>query len=248
MKYLIGNWKMNGLRSDIGFCHDILANLPDKNLFTFGFAPPITLLSDFTKAFEGSGILVGAQNCHYADGGAHTGEISSRMIRDINADFVLIGHSERRRDNHETSSQIARKARAVCEAGLMPIICVGEFLEKRTTGGAIEFVINQLSRSLPATDMHDIPFMVAYEPIWAIGTGQTAEKHDIEEMHAAIRLFLQNRLGNVGRNIPLLYGGSLTEKSASILSLTNVDGGLVGGASLKAKTFLSITKAFEKNS
>ena len=243
-KYLIGNWKMNGLKADQAYCQDLLKAAEGLADIEWGVCPPATLLSDFVRAFEGSAIKVGAQDCHDQAKGAYTGDVSPEMLKDIGVQYVILGHSERRRDHYETSSQVARKVAAALDEGLVPVVCVGEFLEKREAGNAIEYVANQLARSLPSRALKASDIMIAYEPVWAIGTGKAAASSDIEEMHAELRNALVTRFGDEGAGIKLLYGGSVSAEKADILSLANVDGALVGGASLTVDGFVGIAKGY----
>jgi triosephosphate isomerase (TIM) len=205
--------------------------------------PPATLLHRLVEAVEGSFVLVGGQDCHPKASGAHTGDVSAEMIADAGATLVICGHSERRTDHAETSPQVAAKAEAALAAGLEPIICVGETLALRQAGEAVPFVLNQIRESLPAS-LSGKAFNVAYEPLWAIGTGHTASVDNIVEMHAAIRAELVVLFGEQGQVVPILYGGSVKPENAhEILSAPDVGGALVGGASLKAKDFLAIVEA-----
>jgi triosephosphate isomerase len=205
--------------------------------------PPATLLHRLVEAVEGSFVLVGGQDCHGASSGPHTGDISGEMIADAGATLVIVGHSERRTDHKETCQQVAAKAEAAVAAGLEPIICVGESLAQREAGEAVAFVIEQLHNSLPPS-LSGKAFNVAYEPLWAIGTGHVASVENIVEMHAAIRAELVSLFGEQGRAIQILYGGSVKPENArEILAAAEVGGALVGGASLKAKDLLAIVQA-----
>ncbi|WEJ56653.1 triose-phosphate isomerase [Devosia sp. FJ2-5-3] len=242
---IAGNWKMNGLTSSL----EELSAL--AQLLTMGEAPravvvvcpPATLLAAVAAQGASSGIMAGGQNCHVEASGAHTGEISAGMLADVGAQFVIVGHSERRADHHETDDIVRAKAEAAIGAGLKPIICVGETEAERDAGQAESVVAAQLAASVPeAAGQHEV--IVAYEPIWAIGTGRTPSNEDIRQMHAAIRDRLVERFGERGAQIRILYGGSLKPVNArDILSIENVNGGLVGGASLLAKDFYTIISA-----
>lgn len=203
--------------------------------------PPATLLAAVAAQGASSGILAGGQDCHYDAEGAHTGDISATMLADAGAQFVIVGHSERRADHNETDDIVRAKAESAMGAGLRPIICVGETEAQRDAGEAEEVVGAQLAASIPdAAEQHEV--IVAYEPIWAIGTGRTPSLDEIASMHAAIRARLVERFG-VGRGgtIRILYGGSLKPHNArEILNVAHVNGGLVGGASLLAKDFYTI--------
>jgi triosephosphate isomerase len=190
-------------------------------------------------ALLGSGVAVGAQDCHAADQGAHTGDISAPMLRDAGATFVIVGHSERRADHGESDAVVRGKAEAAARAGLAPIVCVGETGPERDAGQAQDVVGRQLAASLP----DGFTGIVAYEPVWAIGTGKTPTAADVASMHAFIRGTLEERFGNRGAALRILYGGSVKPANAAeLLSVPNVDGALVGGASLKADDFLAICR------
>jgi triosephosphate isomerase len=242
LKQLIaGNWKMNGLqssRAEIAALKAGLKTLPA--LPEIVVCPPATLLHAFAADITGTSILLGGQTCHPAISGAHTGDISAEMLKDIGAAYVILGHSERRADHRETSAQVASQAHAAWRAGLSAIICIGESEAERTAGRTEAVLAEQIAGSLPdlATPENTA---VAYEPIWAIGTGKTASRADIETAHAFIRTRIEARSGAAGRGIRLLYGGSVKPSNAKeILSARGVDGVLVGGASLKAVDFLQI--------
>jgi triosephosphate isomerase len=242
---IAGNWKMNGLTSSL----EELSKL--AQLLTTGEAPravvvvcpPATLLAAVAAQGASSGIMAGGQDCHSEASGAHTGDISAGMLADAGAQFVIVGHSERRADHHETDDIVRVKAEAAIGAGLKPIICVGESEAQRDAGEAESVVAAQLAASVPeAAGQHEI--VIAYEPIWAIGTGRTPSNEDIRQMHANIRAKLVERFGDRGAQIRILYGGSLKPVNArEILSIENVNGGLVGGASLLAKDFYTIISA-----
>ena len=242
---IAGNWKMNGLRGSL----DELAAL--ASLLTTGEAPraivvicpPATILSDVVHQGSTAGILAGGQDCHAQSHGAHTGDISAGMLADAGAQYVIVGHSERRADHGETDADVCAKAEAAIGAGLTPIICVGESEAQRDAGSAEQIVAAQLAKSIPdAASLHEV--IVAYEPIWAIGTGRTPTIQDIARMHAAIRQELTARFAEKGPDIRILYGGSLKPQNArEILAVENVNGGLVGGASLLAKDFYTIISA-----
>ncbi len=210
--------------------------------------PPATLLSEATGAAEGTAIATGGQDCHARKAGAFTGELSAEMLRDAGASYVILGHSERRQYQGETDAAVAEKVTAACAERLKPIVCVGETEEVRDAGSAEQFVTKQLSSSLPTdfpTDMGPEELAVAYEPVWAIGTGRTPTSAQIAQMHTALRAELGSRFGaGVAAEIRLLYGGSVKPANAAeILAVPNVDGALVGGASLKAADFLAIIHA-----
>ncbi len=199
--------------------------------------PPAPLLVPFAAALAGSGIALGGQDCHAEASGAHTGDISAAMLRDAGASHVILGHSERRETYFETSAHVAHKAKAAAAAGLSPIICVGEPLTVRDSGNAAAYVRGQLRESLPA----DFAGAIAYEPIWAIGSGQIPTPAEITSIHAALRAELLELLGPEGAQTRILYGGSVKpSNAAAILALAEVGGALVGGASLDANDFLAI--------
>lgn len=241
---IAGNWKMNGLSTALDEARAIAAGLDRQPAAArVAIFPPATLLHRLAEAVEGSFVLVGGQDCHGGTSGAHTGDISAEMVVDAGGAMVIVGHSERRTDHGETCQQVAGKAQAALTAGLEPIICVGESLEQRQGGEAVSFVIGQLRNSLPDS-LSGQAFNVAYEPLWAIGTGHVASVENIVEMHAAIRAELIARFGEQGRATPILYGGSVKPDNArEILAAPEVGGALVGGASLKAKDFLAIVEA-----
>ena len=236
MKRLIaGNWKMNGLTAALEET-DHLAGMLSQEVLAANevvILPPFTLLAAL-KLREYSAIGMGAQDCHMEVSGAHTGCVSAEMLKEAGAEYCIVGHSERRADHGETSEIVKTKAEACHRAGLIPIICVGESLDEREAGKAVEVVTGQIRASLPSTDGE---IVVAYEPVWAIGTGKTATTDDIAEMHAALR-------DVVGPDVRLLYGGSVKPGNATeILGVENVNGALVGGASLKADDFYGIISA-----
>ncbi len=242
---IAGNWKMNGLTHSL----EELSAL--AGLLTTGEAPramvvvcpPATLLAAVAAQGASSGILAGGQDCHANASGAHTGDISAGMLADAGAQFVIVGHSERRTDHGETDDLVRAKAEAAIGAGLKPIICVGETEAQRDSGQAESVVSSQLAASIPdAAEQHEV--IVAYEPVWAIGTGRTPSIEEITTMHDTIRQRLVDRFGERGETIRILYGGSLKPTNArEILAVENVNGGLVGGASLLAKDFYTIISA-----
>jgi triosephosphate isomerase len=242
---IAGNWKMNGQTHSL----DELAEL--ARLLTTGAAPravvvvcpPATLLAAVAAQGASSGILAGGQDCHPEGSGAFTGDISAGMLADAGAQFVIVGHSERRQRHGETDDMVRSKAEAAIGAGLKPIICIGETEAERDAGRAESVVAGQLASSLPdAAHQHEV--VVAYEPVWAIGTGNTPSIEDIATMHNAIRAGLVERFGDRGNSMRILYGGSVKPQNArEILNIENVNGGLVGGASLLAKDFYTIISA-----
>ena len=235
---------MNGLSASLDEARAVAAGLDRQPAAArVAIFPPATLLHRLVEAVEGSFVLTGGQDCHHNASGAHTGDISAEMIADAGATLVICGHSERRTDHGETSAQVTGKALAAAAAGLEPIVCVGETLDLRQTGQAVYHVVEQVRESLPSS-LAGKAFNVAYEPLWAIGTGHTASVENIVEMHAAIRAELIKMFGEQGRHVPILYGGSVKPDNArEILAARDVGGALVGGASLKAKDFLAIVEA-----
>jgi len=241
-KLAAGNWKMNGLAASRAELVAMLSAVgaPDCDVL---ICPPATLVAGFADMARGSAIFIGGQDCHADTGGAHTGDISAGMIADAGGTAVIVGHSERRADHGETDALVRAKAVAAWRAGLVAIVCVGETGAQRDAGAAIDVVETQLAGSLPdgATGANTV---VAYEPVWAIGTGRTPSLEDIAEIHDAIRAALAGRFGNGGEAIRVLYGGSVKPgNAAEIFAVSSVDGGLVGGASLKAADFLGIIAA-----
>jgi triosephosphate isomerase len=243
-----GNWKMNGLRAAIAEAKAVSEALmagdgpPAINVLV---CPPATLVMVMAEILRGTPVGVGAQDCHSAASGAHTGDLSAEMLADAGATAIIVGHSERRADHGETDAMVQRKQAAVHRAGLTAIVCIGETKGQRLAGQTIDVVMRQLGASLSAgtTSANTV---VAYEPVWAIGTGLTPTLDDVAEVHSAIRGQLVDRFGEDGRSIRLLYGGSVKPQNAKdLMSLANVDGALVGGASLKAADFLGIIGAYE---
>lgn len=237
---IVGNWKMHGLTADaLALARGVAAGADGLDCDLL-LCPPFVHIAPVAQALVGSGVPVGGQDCHEAKEGAHTGDVSACMLRDVGASWVIVGHSERRQNHGETDELVREKVLAAMEAGLTPIVCVGETAYQRANGRETDVVGWQLARSLPK------PFdgVVSYEPIWAIGTGHTATEHDVAAMHAFIREELVRQLGTAGEQIRLVYGGSVRAANArSLLAVPNVGGALVGGASLKADEFLAIARA-----
>jgi triosephosphate isomerase len=231
---IAGNWKMNGLHIALEQVDMIAALAPTGPELLI--CPPSTLIAYLSDR----DISIGGQNCHTEQSGAHTGDVSAEMLADAGAVAVIVGHSERRADYGETNDIVRAKAKAAYRAGLTAIICIGETEAERDSGEALELATRQIVGSVPAEATAENT-VIAYEPIWAIGTGRVPELNEIEEMHAHIRGRLAARLGQEADHIRILYGGSMKpDNAASILAQPNVDGGLIGGASLKAADFLSI--------
>jgi triosephosphate isomerase (TIM) len=235
-----GNWKMNGVAADLG---EIAAIRDAAGAIAADvvICPPATLISAAAKLCAGSKLALGAQDCHQEPEGAHTGDLSAAMLKDAGAAYVIVGHSERRLDHGETDALVSAKAAAGLGAGLAVILCVGETRAEREAGEALVKVSTQLLRSLPAVLPEPQRLAIAYEPVWAIGTGLTLTAADILEMHAQLRRELAKRLGPNAEPVRILYGGSVKPANAAeILTAPEVDGALVGGASLKAAEFLAI--------
>jgi triosephosphate isomerase len=241
---LAGNWKMNGLRNSLGEIRALKRGLADEPARgDVLVCPPATLIADAVRAAEGGSIAIGGQDCHAQASGAFTGDISAEMLRDAGATAVIAGHSERRHYHGETDAIVAGKVRGARRAGLMPILCVGESDKDREAGRELRVVCEQLEKSIPA-ELDGKDLVIAYEPIWAIGTGKTPQASDVAQMHDAIRAILKTRFAAQGNAIRILYGGSVKpDNAAGILAIANVDGALIGGASLKAADFLAIIRA-----
>lgn len=241
-----GNWKMNGLQSAVGELNAMAdgygADL-QKNV-DLAICPPATLVHACSQAAAETGITIGGQDCHANETGAHTGDVSAEMMKDAGAGMIIVGHSERRADHGETSDEVWKKAIAVHRAGLVAVVCVGETEAERDAGDTLSVVSRQLAGSLPqgASAANTI---VAYEPVWAIGTGRTPTEDDVAQVHAMIRKNLTERFGGQGAAMRILYGGSVKPgNAAALMAVANVNGALVGGASLKASDFLGIAAAY----
>ena len=240
-RLVAGNWKMNGTRATLGELHAIALAAQQAGNVDVAIALPATLLAP--AGATAPGLTIGAQDVHAAPSGAHTGCLSVAMIAEAGAQFSIIGHSERRADNHETDAQVKAKAEALRGGGLRAILCVGETLAERDAGQAEAVVAGQLTGSLPAGAAADW-LSIAYEPVWAIGTGRTPTVADVAAMHAAIRATLRTLIGPEADAMRLLYGGSVTgDNAAELLGAGDVDGALVGGASLSAAKFVPIIEA-----
>ena len=241
-----GNWKMNGLETSAGELRGIVdgldAQLPER--IDLIICPPATLLLALATMADGTPVAIGAQDCHPDPSGAHTGDISAEMIADAGGRCVIVGHSERRQNHGEDDALVRRKAEAVWRAGLAAIVCVGETEDERTAGSAKDRVGTQLAGSIP-DGATAASLVVAYEPVWAIGTGVTPTAANVAEMHAFIREALVGRFGEEGGRMRILYGGSVKpDNAAELMAVDNVDGALVGGASLKAADFLGIASVY----
>ncbi|MDP3803626.1 triose-phosphate isomerase [Brevundimonas sp.] len=243
VKLIAGNWKMNGLGVSLGEVEALGAALAEAPpACRVALCPPATLIERMARVAR-SGLEIGGQDCRAETHGAFTGDISAEMLRDAGATLVILGHSERRQGHGETDSLVSSKAGAAAAAGLAPIICVGETLEQRQAGRAVEVVRSQIMASLPLV-LTGRDFAVAYEPVWAIGTGLTPTLEQIEEVHRAARAAMIERLGLGIAATPILYGGSVKPDNArEILAVAEVGGALVGGASLKSADFLGIVRA-----
>ena len=237
---IAGNWKMHGLRAEaLALARGVAAGAGSVSCELL-VCPPFVHIAAVAEALAGSPVAIGGQDCHQSGAGAHTGDIAAPMLRDAGASWVIVGHSERRRDHEETDELVREKVLAAVDAGLTPIVCVGETEDHRAGGQETEVVGWQLAGSLPK------PFagVVAYEPVWAIGTGRNATENDVAAMHAFIREELMRQFGAAGREIRILYGGSVRPgNAANLLAVPHVGGALVGGASLKAEEFLAIARA-----
>jgi triosephosphate isomerase len=239
---IAGNWKMNGVAASLAEAKTVAAGIGATKA-RVAICPPATLIAQAAWTLKGTGLLLGGQDCRAEASGAFTGDIAAEMLADAGASLVILGHSERRAGYGETDALVAAKVDAALRAGLEPIVCVGETLEERKAGKALEIVTGQVRGSLPAS-LAGKTFSVAYEPVWAIGTGLTPTTPEIEEVHVAIRAMLVEVFGKHGEAPPILYGGSVKPSNAAeILHATEVGGALVGGASLKAEDFLGIIGA-----
>jgi triosephosphate isomerase (TIM) len=240
-KLIAGNWKMNGRLAELSAVKAIAEGATDYPAVDVALCLPATLIAPAAQAV--SAFPIGAQDCHMAVSGAHTGCISAEMLAEAGASLTIVGHSERRAGQHESDADVRGKALAAKAAGLSVIVCVGETEAERDAGDAEKVVLGQLDGSLPDEAASDW-LSVAYEPVWAIGTGRIPSMDDVAAMHGAIRDALLSRYGEDGGAIRILYGGSMNgDNAASLLAVPNVDGGLIGGASLSAEKFLPIVAA-----
>jgi len=241
---IAGNWKMNGLGSSRAELEQVIAGAPALvGAMDLMICPPATLIAAFAALARGSAVAIGGQDCHAEPAGAFTGDISAEMLRDAGASAVIVGHSERRMYHRETDADVCAKALAARRAGLLAIVCVGETKDERAGGATLGVVARQLAASLPdgATAEN---LVIAYEPIWAIGSGVTPTAVDVAEVHNSIRQAIVARFGTDGQAIRILYGGSVKPANAAeLMNVNDVDGALVGGASLKAAEFLAIAAA-----
>lgn len=242
-KLAAGNWKMNGLGSSIAELEALIGGITTDPGCDVLICPPATLITGFAERAKESAVTIGGQDCHAEENGAHTGDISAEMLADAGATHVILGHSERRTDHGEDDATVNAKVKASWRAGLTAIVCIGESETERDAGQTLDVVGSQLAASLPdgASASNTV---IAYEPLWAIGTGRTPSTDDIANVHRSLRELLEQRLEQEGSGIRILYGGSMNPgNAAEIMALDNVDGGLVGGASLKAVDFLQVVAA-----
>jgi triosephosphate isomerase (TIM) len=240
-KFIAGNWKMNGRLADVAVVKEIALAVSKYPSVDTALCLPAMLIAPAASSVPG--FAIGAQDCHAAISGAHTGCVSADMLAEAGARLTIVGHSERRAAQHESDSDVRAKALAAKAAGLSVIVCVGETEAERDAGMAVAIVLSQLDKSVPDEAASDW-LSVAYEPVWAIGTGRIPSTDDVAQMHNAIRADLEARFGANGAKVRILYGGSMNgENAASLLSIPNVDGGLIGGASLSAEKFLPIVAA-----
>jgi triosephosphate isomerase len=236
-----GNWKMNGLRRNLGEIAAVASGISGATC-DVAICPPATLIGE-AVAVAGSSLMIGAQDCHAQASGAHTGDISAEMIADAGGKLVIVGHSERRADHRETDADVRAKAEAAWRAGLLAILCIGETEAERRSGATLDVLARQIAGSVP-DGATAAGMVIAYEPVWAIGSGLTPSEDDIAAAHAHIRARLADKMGGEAALTRILYGGSVKPSNAGpILSLGDVDGALVGGASLKAADLLGIIAA-----
>jgi triosephosphate isomerase (TIM) len=244
---IAGNWKMHGLRADgVALAAELAGRMKGvaRPAFDMVVCPPFTVIAEVGRAIAGSGVALGAQDCHAADKGAHTGDVSAAMLADLGCRFVIVGHSERRTDHGETDAEVKAKAEAVVACGLTAIVCIGETEAERDAGKTLDVVTGQLAGSLPE-GAEAANVVVAYEPVWAIGTGRTPSTDEVQEVHALIRARLGDALGaGQAAQLRVLYGGSVKPSNArALMALADVDGGLIGGASLKSGDFWAIAES-----
>lgn len=244
-KLAAGNWKMNGNAALLAEAKALSTAHPNPSVDVL-LCPPATLLGQLGDN-TGANIATGGQDCHAQENGAHTGDIAATMLRDAGASYVILGHSERRQDHGESDKDVHAKAQAATNAGLCAVICLGESLQEREGGKTLSIIANQLAGSIPDGLTSD-NLVVAYEPIWAIGTGMVPSLEQIREVHDFIRTYLQKRFGvGAGNGMRILYGGSVKPSNATeIFAVSNVDGALVGGACLKSADFSPIISALEQ--
>jgi triosephosphate isomerase (TIM) len=252
---LVANWKMHKTKAEaLAFIEELRGLWPDRAACEAAIAPPFTALDAVGGALRGAPIALGAQNVHEEEEGAFTGEIAARFLADLGCRYVIVGHSERRGQWGETDERIGRKLRAVLGHGMTPIWCIGESLQEREAGRVLEVVGRQLAGGLgalaPAQRQwgQEPPLVIAYEPVWAIGTGRIAEPRQVQAVHVVVRQWLRDHLGNSAEGIRLLYGGSVTpENVAAMTAQPDVNGALVGGASLDAKQFVLLAQRMARS-
>ena len=248
--FIAGNWKMNATRAEaVSLASAVAAKVGNSAAVEVAVCPPSLYLEAVAEAVKGSAVGVGGQNCYHEAKGAFTGEISPQMLVDIGCKYAILGHSERRQIFHETNEDVNRKVKATLAVGLTPIVCIGETLNERQADQTASVVRQQIEGSLAGLSaLQMLKLVIAYEPIWAIGTGVVATPQQAEQVHADLRRLLENRYNaEVAAAVRIQYGGSVNaENAASLLGQPNVDGALVGGASLKADSFLAIVAAAEK--
>lgn len=241
-KLAAGNWKMNGTGASLSEVAALLSAHPAPSCEML-LCPPATLVAQMAGLAKGTALRLGGQDCHAKASGAHTGDISAAMLRDAGADYVIVGHSERRTDHAETDAVVQAKAMAAQAAGLVPVVCIGETEAERDAGTTLDVIGRQLHGSVPEGSTA-ATLVLAYEPVWAIGTGRTPTVAQIAEVHAFLRARLTARLGAEAAGVRILYGGSVKPSNATeIFAIPHVDGALVGGASLKAADFGAIVAA-----
>ncbi|MBT4889695.1 MAG: triose-phosphate isomerase [Rhodospirillales bacterium] len=243
---IAGNWKMNGLSSDAAALANGITQRLEENTnpaFDILVCPPFTSVGRVSKIADGTALCVGGQTCHDAEKGAHTGDISAAMLVDMGCSYVILGHSERRADHGEADSAVNTKAQAAWKAGMIAIVCVGETEAQRDAGETLNVISTQVSGSVPegATAANTV---IAYEPVWAIGTGRTASQEEAQEVHAFIRKQLRESYGTEADGMRILYGGSMKPGNAKeLMALEDVDGGLIGGAALVVDDFMTIAES-----
>ena len=241
-KLAAGNWKMNGLQAALSEVAALCSAHPAP-VCEMLLCPPATLLAQMAQAAKGTALVLGGQDCHAQSSGAHTGDISAAMLKDAGAGYVIVGHSERRTNHGESDADVLAKAQTAQGAGLTAIVCIGETEAERDAGATLDVIGRQVAGSVPLAS-RAANLVVAYEPVWAIGTGRTPSLAEIAEVHAFLRARLTARLGTEAAGVRLLYGGSVKPSNAGeIFALPHVDGALVGGASLKAADFGAIVAA-----
>ena len=242
-----GNWKMNGFRNSLDQLTVMSKgyDMAMRNRIDMLLCVPATLIMSAAHVCVGTRVQIGAQDCHFNQVGAHTGDISAEMISDAGGTSVIVGHSERRTDHGEDNALVKSKAEAALRTDLLTIVCIGETEAQRKAGETLDILKDQLEGSMPDESTSE-SVVVAYEPVWAIGTGLVPSTRDVEEAHAFMRQYLSERFGRHGQRMRLLYGGSVKPgNAAELMGVLNVDGALVGGASLKAEDFLGICNAYE---